>query len=128
MGIRERAMASASRKSVHVDIPEWQDGDDPIAPNGVLVRELNVEQRNAALAKMANFDTDGSGTMTIPLAVIAPFITDLVLDPISKTPAFEPADRDYLLTEHPTAVSRVLMKAFTMSEIGASAVERAEGN
>lgn len=121
-------MGSASRKSELVDLPEWQTGDDPIAPDGVLVRELDVTQRTEVLAEMMSFDQHGQGEIKLPLNVIAPYITDLILDPFTKKLAFEPADRDYLLTEHPGAASRVLMTAFNLSDLGDAAVARTKGN
>jgi len=122
-------MQSSSRKSKHVDIPEWQTGDDPIAPDGICVRELNVDQRMKVLAAMrVSADGSGGAEATLPLNLLSPYTTDLITDPHNGVALFEPADRDYLLENHPGAVSRVLMTAFTMSDLGQSALERETGN
>lgn len=124
--IRERAMQSGTRKQKLVDIPEWQDGEEPIAPDGIVVRELDVDQRMAVLSAMK---MDGhSGEASVPMNLLAPYLTDLILEPGTGELAFEPADRDYLLTEHPGAASRVLMTSMMMSGLGDEAIERAKGN
>lgn len=123
---RERAMSSSTRKTKHVDIPEWMEGDDPIAPDGVVVRELDVDQRMDVLSAMRmNGDT---GEASVPMNLLAPYTTDLIMDPANRTLMFEPADRDYLLSNHPGAVSRVLMTSMMMSDLGSEALERAKGN
>lgn len=113
--IRQLALSKSTRRHRVLRVDAWD--------TDIAVVELDGEQRTKFLSSVA---TDGS---TIDLTGLIPYITDLIREPgdVSKC-VFEPADNDVLMREHPNVVSRVLLAALDLSELGETDIADAEGN
>ena len=65
---------------------------------------------------------------TVQIACLLPFVTDLIVDPATGEPVFELADHDWLVKDHPSLVSKAILTAISISDLGDTAAEAAEGN
>ena len=110
--LRERILSASDIQEEIVDVPEWG--------VQVLVRGMTGAQRAAYLEAAAP-----GGRANIANAYALLVIT-CALDPATRQPIFEMADRDALMAKSGRALERIAMAAMRLSGLTQAALAEAE--